>query len=166
MNQVEERLAQPFYLKMMGLNARAEIDELWDDLVVAGRSAGLAEVTQLLRPGHWRPLVMGAWFSLKFDRDQVGDALTEAVSSCQGSLTAPPLAVATATILGPDASAPLMTYATSETGQMDGSGAFVAAVVESVDPARASLVLEDRDLEAAAEMLGLARRLRDAWFSS
>jgi hypothetical protein len=79
MDPVEQRLALPFYLKMMGLNARQVPDQLWDDLVRAGQTARLSEVKQLLAPDHWRLVVMGAWFSLKFSREQIGDDIHVAI---------------------------------------------------------------------------------------
>jgi len=97
---VEKRLAHPFYLKMMGLNAVTNADALWEDLVAAGRGATEDEVKRLLSPDHWRPVVMGSWFSLKFGRDQVGDSLMDAVGLCRGTLTAPSLTVAAATVIG------------------------------------------------------------------
>lgn len=41
---VERRLAYPFYLKMMGINALTNVDALWEDLVSAGWGATEAEV--------------------------------------------------------------------------------------------------------------------------
>lgn len=80
MDPVEERLALPFYLKMMGTNAAHNAESLWDDLVDVGRGATLAEVQQLLAPDHWRPVVMGAWLGLKFEAGLLHDQVTVVVT--------------------------------------------------------------------------------------
>jgi hypothetical protein len=155
----DERLMQPFYLKMMGLNALENADELWDGLLRAGESASLAEVTTLLGQGHWRPVVMGAWFSLKFDRELIGDDLKRAVNMCQGSLTAPPLAVAAAVVIGSDAASTLIDYINR--GQL-GSESFVAAVVADLGR-DAPIAFDERDRRAVTGMSDVAHRLRASW---
>src|SRR3954471_20134945 len=100
MDPVEERLVLPFYLKMMRENAIEGASELWGSLVIAGREAELDEVQRLLRLGAWRPVVMGAWFSLRFTADQVGQDLLGAIDRCFGSLAAPPLAVVAGELVG------------------------------------------------------------------
>ena len=103
----ETTFVLPFYLSMMRTNATAVGERLWDDLVVVGRTATVDDVLWLLRVGAWRPVVMGAWLSLRFDRGQVGAAVSHALQESAGSLTAPPLAVAAVTILETDAVTPL-----------------------------------------------------------
>jgi hypothetical protein len=160
MNPVEERLALPFYLKMMGTNANRNAEALWDELVSAGGAASLAEVQQLLAPDHWRPVVMGAWFALRFDADEIGSDLVGAMERCRGSLTAPPLAIACALVLGRDAGRTLASYVERDDAR-DGSATFVSAVHElfcGTNPASA-----DGDERAAvADMLEVGRRLRTA----
>lgn len=160
MDPVEERLALPFYLKMMGTNANRNAEALWDELVSAGGAASLAEVQQLLAPDHWRPVVMGAWFALRFDANEVGSDLLRAMERCQGSLTAPPLAIACALVLGRDAGRTLAGYAERNDAR-DGSADFVAAVHElfcGTNPAST-----DVDQRAVvAEMLDVGKRLRTA----
>jgi len=156
---VEERLAHPFYLKMMGLNAPHNTDALWDDLTRAGGGATEAEVKKLLAPDHWRPVVMGSWFSLKFGRDQVGGALVSAVGLCGGTLTAPPLSVAAAIVIGKDAAPTLLDYIERDLERQYGAAKFVAAVVEELG-ADVTVSPDDRDRSALVSMLEVARRLR------
>jgi hypothetical protein len=99
----ETTFVLPFYLKMMRTNATGIGEQLWDDLVLVGRMATVDDVLWLLREGAWRPVVMGAWLSLRFDRGEVGAAVSHALQESAGSLTSPPLAVAAVTVLGEDA---------------------------------------------------------------
>lgn len=151
----------PFYLKMMGLNTLHNAADLWDDLVRVGRTARLNEVQQLLAPDHWRPVVMGAWFSLRFGPQDIGPALLDAIGRSRGSLTAPPLAVVTSFLVGADASAQLNAYIQRDLAMQHGSASFVAAVVESLDDSTV-VACDDRDRTAFATMFGIARRLRAA----
>ena len=161
MDPVEERLAHPFYLKMMGLNALSNADVLWDELTVAGRGATEAEVKQLLAPDHWRPVVMGSWFSLKFGRDQVGEDLLEAIGLCRGTLTAPPLSVAMAIVVGRDAAPALLDYIERDLELQYGAAGFVAAVVEELG-VDATATPDARDRGALVNMLDVAHRFRSA----
>jgi hypothetical protein len=158
---VEKRLAHPFYLKMMGLNALHNAGVLWDDMIRAGHDATEAEVKQLLAPDHWRPVVMGSWFSLKFDRDQVGDNLLSAIGLCRGTLTAPPLSVAAAVVIGEEAALPLADYIERDLERQYGAASFVGAVVEHLG-AVAPVSPEDRDRNGLVNMLDLASRFRSA----
>lgn len=156
---VEKRLAHPFYLKMMGLNALRNADVLWNDLTSAGRSVTVADVKQLLAPDHWRPVVMGSWFSLKFGRDQVGSDLLNAIALCRGTLTAPPLSVAAAIVIGADAAPTLIDYVERDLEGQYGAASFVAAVVNELG-VDATLSPSDRDQSALGSMLDVAQRLR------
>lgn len=111
----EERLVTPFYLQMMNCNALEHAEPLWADLVRVGQEASLTDVQWQLRRGEWRPMVMGAWFSLGFDADEVGSDLLAAMARSAGAFTAPPLAVACALVLGRDAHEELARYAQRET---------------------------------------------------
>lgn len=97
----------PFYMKLIRANATWVGQEVWDDLVIVGRTASLDDVLWLLGAGSWRPVVMGAWLSLRFRRDEVGAAVLDALRKSRGSLTAPPLAVAAVTIVGTNTAAAL-----------------------------------------------------------
>jgi hypothetical protein len=136
MNPVEERAVQPFYLTMMGLNAiwndaeRATASDIWPELVATGRALDLSDVLPLLTAGHWRPMVMGGWFSLRFAPDDVGRELRQAMHNSAGSLTAPPpLAVACVLIAGKDSLPDLEHYVRADPGR-DGSANFVAIAIE------------------------------------
>lgn len=154
-------MAHPFYLKMMGLNALRNADALWDDLIRAGRGVTEAEVKQLLAPDHWRPVVMGSWFSLKFGRDQIGGNLLGALGLCGGTLTAPPLSVAAAIVIGEDAAPTLVDYIERDLERQYGAAKFVAALVEELG-GDATVPPDDRDRSGLVSMLDVAHRLRSA----
>src|SRR5260370_28458397 len=84
------RFVQPFYLKMMRLNAIQYGPRLAADIVVAGRTASPADVISLLG-SNWRERVMGAWFALLQADPSVTEAVLQALSTSHGSLDAPPL---------------------------------------------------------------------------
>jgi hypothetical protein len=107
MNEIESSFVMPFYLKMMGLNALHLTDELWASLIVTGRAVAASDVRWMLRASHWRPVVMGAWFSLAVPAESVMDDLLTAMSESKGSLTASPLAAA-ATLVAGRAAVPAM----------------------------------------------------------
>ncbi|MBL0748791.1 hypothetical protein [Nocardioides baculatus] len=157
---LEERSVLPFYLNMMGTNARRNATDLWPDLLRAGEDVTLADASWLISSGdrNWRPVVMGAWFSLKFDEHEIGEPLRRAMAESRGSLTAPPLAVACVVLLGRGATDALASYPDPP----DASGSFVAAARESVDGGQAEeSTAEDRT--AFAEMRAIGTSLRDAW---
>lgn len=104
---------------------------------------------------------MGAWFSLGFEPHRIGDDILAVVGMSKGSRTAPPLAVAAAVMLGSDAVPALNTYVERDVSGGDGSAAFVAAVVESLD-GEASTAPADSDRAACSCMVNVARRLREA----
>jgi len=103
---------------------------------------------------------MGAWLGLKFEADEVGGDLLAAMERCRGSLTAPPLAIACALVLGRGADLTLANYAERDDAR-DGSAAFVAAVHE-LFCGTLSVPIADRDREAVAAMLDVGKRLRSA----
>lgn len=159
MSPIEQRLVVPFYLDMMGTNSARNADPLWDELVRAGREASVVDVKRLLAPDSWRPVVMGAWFSLQLDRDQIGADLESAIAICRGTLTAPPLAVAAATVIGRDAAPILTEYIERDLHRQHGAATFVAAVVEELG-FETVVSPEDRDRRNLASMLDVASRLR------
>ena len=99
----ETTFVLPFYRNLMGINATWIGDQVWEELVTVGVTAGMDDVLWLLRVGAWRQVVMGAWLSLRFRREEIGVAVLGGLGTSGGSLTAPPLAVAAVTIVGPDA---------------------------------------------------------------
>ena len=114
---------------------------------------------QLLAPDHWRPVVMGSWFSLKFDREQVGSELHQAVAGSLGSLTAPPLAVAAAVVVGEESAPTLLNYLERDLQREYGSAMFVTAVLEDLGLNRGWFP-GSGDRVAAARVLESGRRLR------
>ncbi|MBD5784687.1 hypothetical protein IF650_00710 [Cellulosimicrobium terreum] len=161
MNAVEERLVQPFYLSMMGLNALDSTGEHWESLVAAGRTATVDDVTRLFAQGDWRAVVMGTWFSLGCDRDDVGATILTALDACAGSLTAPPLAVVASRLVGPDALPQLNAYLERDLAQGYGSASFVAAAVQDLEGYPA-VDVQDRDRDRLRGMLDVADRLAAA----
>jgi hypothetical protein len=163
MNEIESTFVKPFYLKMMGLNALRTADDLWVDLVAAGRTVTMREVSWMLRAGQWRPVVMGAWFSVAVAVEQVRDDLTAAMSQSQGSLTAPPLAAAATVVAGKAAVPAMNTYIEFMTASAfrDGSENVVAAAVEHLD-AETSVVPTDEGRRAFRGIHDVATRLGDA----
>jgi len=131
-NEIESTFVKPFYLKMMGLNAARWADELWADLTAAGRAVTPSDVSWMLRAGHWRPVVMGAWFSLAVPAETIADDLLSAMAGSRGSLTAPPLAAAATLVIGGDAVAAMTDYLSFvlNSGRQDGSQYEVAAAME------------------------------------
>ena len=77
MTPLEERAVLPFYLEMMGLNALHLSFGLWPELVTAAKAVTLDDAKWLLRVGAWRPVVMGAWFSVRFPAAEIGQGCAE-----------------------------------------------------------------------------------------
>lgn len=164
MNEIESSFVKPFYLKMMGLNALRLTDELRASLIVAARTVRTSDVRWMLQSGHWRPVVMGAWFSLAVPTESVMDDLLTAMSESKGSLTAPPLAAA-ATLLAARAAVPAMVDYIDfivVPGRPDGSEAIVAAAVEYLgsDPV---IALTDETRRTFRDIHDVAIRLRQAF---
>jgi hypothetical protein len=158
MNSREETFVLPFYLRLMRTNAPSSGDEVWDDLVTVGRTATLEDVLSLLQERGWRPVVMGAWLSLRFDRRQVGEALLDALRESAGSLTAPPLAVAAVKIVGRDAAT---TLRESKARFDEFSVAALDAALESLREAPVHQVTK-MDRVAFSEMMAFGERLQIA----
>lgn len=100
---------QPFYLDMMRMNAIGHyFDDLDEDFKrfrpfeACGARIDLSTVQWMLRDGGWRPLVMGAWYSLTQSREAIAEDLLYGMEACRGSLSAPPVAAAIAVVIGPE----------------------------------------------------------------
>ena len=140
-NALEERAVAPFYLRMMGANAPGCSRELWEPLVDVGKTLSLDHVQWLLRVGGWRPVVMGAWFSTRFTAAEIGADLQRAMRMSAGSLTALPLAAATAQMFGMDAVPDMMAYIESQTSEKSApSDAVVAAGIAHLGSSEACSV--------------------------
>jgi hypothetical protein len=107
LTELELRCVQPFYLKMMRLNALNH-----DDSVEAVRDVARAttdEEVGCLLASSWRPRVMGAWLTAG-RAHRVEAALLTSLETSAGSLTAPPLATIALHGLGQRAAPSLITY--------------------------------------------------------
>ena len=158
MTALEERAVDPFYLKMMRLNALEYSSELWPGLVAAASDVTLDDAKWLLRVGAWRPVVMGGWFSVRFPAEDIGEDLRRAMGRSSGSFTAPPLAVACVVVCGTDALPEMGGYVQRDPAQ-DGSAGFVAAAIEYLDGPLVGTVT-DQDRQDFAGLLQVANNLR------
>jgi hypothetical protein len=125
------RFVQPFYLKMMRLNAIRYGPRLAADIVAAGRTASSSDVISLLR-SNWRERVMGAWFALLRDDRSVTEAVLQALSTSHGSLDAPPLAAAAVILAGARALPALETYYAADLANEWGAAGITAAAVDQL----------------------------------
>lgn len=139
-----EEMIAPFYLNMMGLNALSAPMELLTEVVETGRLLSAVNVVELLRDS-WRPLVMGAWFSLLQDDDTVNEALLQALSSSLGSLTSPPLSVAAIVLTGAKAVPFLQEYLRRDLEFSYGASGFVSAALEHLGDQSHPWQTQDRD---------------------
>jgi hypothetical protein len=161
-NKIEADLVKPFYLDMMGLNALRVVDELWLSIVAAGRAVVVSEVSWMLGTGQWRPVVMGAWFSVAVPPELVRDDLLAAMSQSRGSLTAPPLAAAATVVAGPAAVPAMIAYIDfiMAPTRRDGSEDVVAAAVEHLG-AESPLAPTESGRRAFHDIHGVAMRLHE-----
>lgn len=125
----ETRLVTPFYLKMMRLNAIESGPEIAPSILAASSGVTADDVVALLRD-PWRATVMGAWFGVLRDEEDVVDAVLSALARSQGSLDAPPLAVAAVVIAGERAVPALATYLQRDVTARLGAAGFIAAAIE------------------------------------
>jgi hypothetical protein len=149
----------PFYLEMMRENARGNGIRLMPALLEAGRTTTTTEVIALLSD-HWRTRVMGAWFAVMHDDQDVTYAVLEAVRSSLGSLDSPPLATAAVVLAGAQALPAFQEYAASDAANDWGACGFVAAAIEYVGGSCEACTPIERDSSAFTELLALAVRLR------
>ncbi|MDQ0372609.1 hypothetical protein [Cellulomonas humilata] len=145
---------QPFYLKMMGLNATSADPASLAAVRAAASGVTLEQVLRLLHDS-WRERVMGAWYSLTFPHEQVGDGLAQSMRTSAGSLTAPALATA-CVVLGASAAPALRAYIAN--APADGSPGFVSAALEHVG-GEPVLRAQQQDRDALSGMLAVARVL-------
>lgn len=155
-----DRLVTPFYLDMMGTNALLRADaELLRDVVTVGRDASVEAVVSLLR-GEWRARVVGAWFSLLHDSDDVRQAVLRSLGTSSGSLTAPPLAVAAVLLADREAESALAEYVAQDVAHGWGSAAFVSAAMDHLGD-RAPVDVSQRDRNDFGQMLAIGRAVRE-----
>lgn len=160
LSDAEAKYVQPYYLKMMSLNA------IWDaerppvrEVREVSATVPTDVVIDFLR-GLWRPRVMGAWYALRQDADLVAEALVESLATSAGTLTAPPLATVTTLMLGEEALPPLNAYAAAAAADPHlGADGFIAAATERLG---GTPVVEatDQDREHFSKMLAVAETIR------
>ena len=155
MDELVAAKVQPFYLTMMGLNATSADPASLAAVRAAASGVTLEQVLRLLHDS-WRERVMGAWYSLTFPHEQVGDGLAQSMRTSAGSLTAPALATAACVVLGAAAAPALRAYIAD--APADGSPGFVSAALEHVggEPVVRS---QEQDRDALSGMLAVARVL-------
>lgn len=158
LNAREATLVLPFYMNLMSSNATWVGHEVWDELVDVGRSVEIDDVVWLLRVGAWRPVVMGAWLSLRFEPEHVGAEVLKALRDSGGSLTTPPLATAAVILAGPDA---IPALRDSRARIHEASSPTLDAAIEHLG-AGALGDLGQEQKAAFAEMLAFGTRLRHA----
>jgi len=155
-----DRLVAPFYLKMMRENARRNGARLLPALIKAGRATTPQDIVALLGDG-WRTKVMGAWFAVMHDDDDVTHAVLEAIRSSLGSLDSPPLATAAAVLAGAQALPALQEYAVKDAANNWGACGFVSAAIEHLGGSCVACPPIAQDKTAFTELLALAVRLRE-----
>jgi hypothetical protein len=162
--QLESDFVAPFYLSLMGQNAQSRSGEVWPELVDTGRLVTPGDLAALLRPGMWRPMVMGAWFALALPTEETRQLLVAAMRGSGGSLTAYPLATVCSIVVGADAVDSMSAYLDfiSDPVRDDRSGGFVAAAIEHLG-ASPAVTPSDRNRQDLQEMVELASRLQDAF---
>jgi hypothetical protein len=149
----------PFYLQMMRCNSVESGRDLLPVITEAGREATAADVIALLHD-PWRASVMGAWFALLFDDEQVTESVLRALSASSGSLDSPPLAVA-ATVLAASRALPsLQSYALSDLEHSWGACGFAAAAMQHLGAEPTPCEPKEGDRHNFREMLTLAEELR------
>lgn len=171
MNRAEKRLVAPFYLDMMRSNALGLDSRTRRRLVRAGRAAKLEDVRYLLAGGssqvpqvdgvflHWRPVVMGAWLSLRFEPDEVKEALIYALDHSAGDLTALPLASATVILVGTESATTLRSNGLRSMDREANTVAYLDAALETLGEAPVNAV--DEGARASfAKLLAFGRELR------
>lgn len=123
---------------------------IWRDLIAVAGTSELEDARWLLRVGAWRPVVVGAWLSLGYQRDEIGDSVDAALRAAVGSLTVPPLAAAAVTLLGRDSEGALRACQA-----WDDKGS-----ARALNAALAHLGLEPSDAVANPDRAGLAELVR------
>lgn len=120
-----DQLVTPFSLKMMRENARGYGAKLLPALVKVGRTTTPQDIVALLGD-HWRTRVIGAWFAVTHDDEEVTNAVLAAVRSSLGSLDSPPLATAAIVLADAQALRALQEYAAKDVTNHWGACGFVA----------------------------------------
>jgi hypothetical protein len=109
-SELTARCVQPFYRQMMGTNALEATPSVLAEMAALVDTVDAGLVVGLLR-SEWRDQVIGAWLSLAHRYDEsVLRAVTNALETCDGSLTAPALLTAMTVMEAPAAAASISRY--------------------------------------------------------
>jgi hypothetical protein len=157
-SRLEETIT-PFYLRMMGLNGISAPPELLNEVVEAGRSLSALDVVELLEDS-WRPVVMGAWFSLLQEDLGVNVTLLESLASSLGSLTSPSLTVAAIVLVGTEAVPTLEEYLRQDLEFEYGACGFTSAALEHLGVESRSYIAEDQDRNDFFQLMERAKWIR------
>ena len=114
---LEERAVQPFYLEMMGLNALHLSFGLWPELVTEAKAVTLDDAKWLLPRGCMAAGCDGRLVQRPIPSRRDRPELRRAMAVSQGSLTAPPLAVACVVVSGIDAAPEMRQYVEADPGR-------------------------------------------------
>lgn len=156
-----DRCVLPFYLSLMRTNASGRGFDL-DRLAAVSAETTNDEVIALLR-SDWRPRVMGAWLSIGRTTEPVTTALLDSIETSQGSLTAPPLAVA-AILNVPGLALPsLLAYVEKDREHHWGAASFVDAAIAHIGESSESAGIEPQDRASLTHMLDVAADMARAF---
>jgi hypothetical protein len=130
-SSVVSRCAAPYYLKMMGGNARDVSSDVLGEIATMARATTDDETISLVR-AEWRPCVMGAWIATTKSGPDVTNAVLTAMMRSLGTLTAPPLAVAAVTLADARALPALIHYYAEDIEHGYGSTGIIRAATQYV----------------------------------
>jgi hypothetical protein len=153
-----QALVVPFFVEMMGTNARTADAPVLAAVASAGRSSTVKEVVALLE-GERHECAMGAWYSLAHDPRHVGSAVEAAFRRSEGFFSAPALTVALVVLKQHTAIPVMREFLRRDTNEDVGAWGFVRAAAEhlgAVMPHRCPTAEEQAEF---AELLGVARAL-------
>ena len=157
------KFVQPFYLKMMRLNAIQYGIGLTAEIATVSRSASAWDIVYLLRSA-WRERVMGAWLALRKDDPLVVAAVLHALGTSQGSLDAPPLATAAVVLAGAEALPELERYYAADQAHQWGAAGIATAAIDYLRQLRGvdSLIPSagEDDVATFAQLIAVAEALR------
>jgi hypothetical protein len=153
-----QALVVPFFVEMMGTNARDAEAPALQAIVAAGRSSTANEVVALLQ-GEWHETAMGAWYALFHDPQDVGSEIEAALSRTKGSLPVPALTVALVVLARHKAIPPLRDYLKHHDDDEFGSWGFVRAAAEHLGAVMTHRPPTESERDEFNELLAIAERL-------
>jgi len=155
------RCVLPFYLSLMRTNASDRGFDLGRLSAVSAETTN-DEVIALLR-ADWRPRVMGAWLSIGRTDEPVTTALLESLETSQGSLTAPPLAVAAVFNASGLALPSLLAYVEKDREHHWGAASFVDAAIAHISESSESAGIDSQARASLTQMLDVAADMARAF---